>query len=133
MIEPWQEFVAAWEDCPAKEAFARLHAAVVALDGVCLSGKVRPGVSVSVRGGYPPELGRELFVLVDIIDDDPDARWLSVCGYADLLDDPEERGDVVPKGLLGADARCFDLDGTDAELVEYVVQRITAAGLKARK
>jgi hypothetical protein len=69
--------------------------------------------------------------MVDIIDDDPENRWLSVCFYDDLVSDPEERGDFVPKGLLGEDARCFDLDEADEDAVGYVAQRIREAGARA--
>ena len=45
--------------------------------------------------------------MVDIIDDDPADRWLSVCFYDELVDDPKGLGDEVPGGLLGEDAKCF--------------------------
>ncbi len=131
MDETLEAFLAAWEDCPAKAAFGRVRAALESLPGVVVSAKVRPGVSASLRGSHPAQCGRELFVLIDIIDDDPELRWLSVCFYADLVTDPEERGDLVPNGLMGEDARCFDLDGEDDEAVAYVEARVREAGRRA--
>ncbi|MBZ4684535.1 MAG: hypothetical protein JG774_280 [Desulfomicrobiaceae bacterium] len=130
-METLEQFLESWEDCAAKEAFGILREALAAVPGVVLSTKLRPGVSISLRGGHPRQEGRELFVMVDIIDDDPENRWLSVCFYDDLVSDPEERGDFVPQGLLGEDARCFDLDEADADAVGYVAQRIREAGARA--
>ncbi len=95
--------------------------------GAILDCKARPGVSYSLRAKHPAQKDRELFVLVDVIDDDPEARWLSICFYADLTSDPEERGDVVPGGLMGADARCFDQDEADDTAQTYLVDRLTEA------
>lgn len=130
-MEALDAFLAAWADCPAKAAFDAVRAALAAVPGVVLSAKVRPGVSASLRGSHPAQEGRELFVLIDIIDDDPEHRWLSVCFYDDLVTDPEERGDLVPRGLMGEDARCFDLDGEDDEAVAYVADRVREAGARA--
>ena len=56
-----------------------------------------------------------LFAIIDVIDDDPQARWLSVCFYGDMITDPEGRGEVIPGGLAGADeqscrANCISLN-----------------------
>jgi hypothetical protein len=63
----------------------------------------------------------------DVIDDDPDQRWLSICFYGERISDPEERGDFVPGGLLGQDALWFDYDGGDEELLGYITRRIAEA------
>lgn len=65
--------------------------------------------------------------MVDVIDDDPADRWLSVCFYKELVDDPEQLGDEVPGGLLGEDARCFDLSQPDEDMVRYIEQRLSEA------
>ena len=54
-------------------------------------------------------------------------RFLSVCFYADTITDPEERGDLIPGGLLSQDGYCFDLDDNDDEAVSYVEARILEA------
>ncbi len=122
-----QDFMTGWTDDPvgAKPLFESLHARLQSLGARCKY-KYRPGVSFSVRGSHP-DGKRELFVLVDVIDDDPEARWLSVCFFADLVDDPEERGDVVPAGLMGQDARCFDVDAVDSALTSYLQKRLNHA------
>lgn len=127
------EFLAGWEDCDAREAFMACRKALETVDGVVLGFKARPGITYSLRGTHPGQQGRELFVMIDIIDDDPENRWLSVCFYDDLVTDADELGDWVPQGLLGEDARCFDLDESDEAMVDYVCDRIVEAGGNAVK
>ncbi|MDL2328180.1 hypothetical protein LJC71_00305 [Desulfosarcina sp. OttesenSCG-928-A07] len=92
---------------------------------VTLDFKERPGVSYSLRARHINQKNRTLFVLVDVIDDDPDNRWLSVCFYEDMITDPESRGDLVPGGLLGEDGYCFDMD--DPGSASYIEARIRQA------
>lgn len=108
-------FLTSWseDENAVKPLFLSLYSLLQGLDGVKLEYKGRPGVSHSLRALYPERKDRPLFVLVDIIDDAPEARWLSICFYADLVTDPEELGDVVPGGLGGEDARCFDVDAPE--------------------
>ena len=63
--------------------------------------------------------------MVDVIEDDP--RWLSVCFYGDMISDPEEKGDFVPGGLLGQDARCFDINQYSEEELRYIKARMDEA------
>lgn len=128
-----EAFLGEWEDCDAKEAFLACRKALEGVDGVELGFKARPGITYSLRGSHPDQASRELFVMVDIIDDDPENRWLSVCFYDDLVTDPDEMGDWVPQGLLGEDARCFDLDESDETMIEYVCTRIGEAGANAAR
>jgi hypothetical protein len=65
--------------------------------------------------------------MIDIIDDDPKQRWLSVCFYGDTIEDPDDQGDLIPGGLLGSDGYCFNLTESDESLKEYVGQRIQEA------
>ncbi len=65
--------------------------------------------------------------MVDIVDDDPGKRWLSVCFYGDSVTDPEEAGNLIPGGLLGEDGYCFDLYANDPETVAYLKKRIDEA------
>lgn len=122
-------FLAAWEDGPSRTraAFLRLKEFLAALPGVCFAYRGRPGVSRSLRAARQGQAGRPLFAILDVIDDDPSARWLSVCMYADLAADPEGRGTPVPRGILGEDALCFDLEEWDGELLAYVEARLAEA------
>ncbi len=131
MSREYADFLQAWTEDPnrAKPLFVALHDCVLGL-GATPAYKYRPGVSFSLRAANP-QSSRELFTLVDVIDDDPEARWLSVCFFADLVSDPEERGDVVPGGLMQKDARCFDVDGADDDIREYLIARLREAFLLA--
>lgn len=126
-------FLASWGQCAAKDAFMTFRQTLEAIPGVRLSFKARPGITYSLRGTHPAQQQRELFTLIDVIDDDPEERWLSVCFYDDLVADPDEQGDWVPQGLLGEDARCFNVDEADEDMVAYVVQRIHEAGTAASR
>jgi hypothetical protein len=123
-------FLLSWTDDAVKELFITIRDCLASTPGVSLEYKGRPGVSHSLRARHEAQI-RPLFVLVDVIDDDPAQRWLSVCFYADLLSDPEERGDLVPGGLLGEDARCFDADS--AENKDYLLARIKEAAANAAR
>ena len=97
------------------------------MEGITLSFKGRPGVSYSVRAAHANQSSRDLFVLVDVIDDDPADRWLSVCFYADMITDADEIGDWVPGGLMGEDACCFNLEEDDENIRDYIKARLTEA------
>ncbi|MFV0423297.1 hypothetical protein [Oleidesulfovibrio sp.] len=121
-----------WEDYNgARKAFEMFKSHLESFDGVTFDFKARPGISYSLRAAHPNQQGRKLFTLVDIIDDDPAERWLSVCFYEDMINDPEELGDFVPGGLLGEDAHCLDLDEWDEERVEYIKARLSEAATAA--
>jgi len=93
----------------------------------------RPGVSYSLRAAHSAQKKRSLFVMVDIIDDDPENRWLSVCFYGEMITDPDEKGDLIPEGLLGEDGYCFDHEeGNDADIA-YIQARIDEAYSAAEK
>ncbi len=93
----------------------------------------RPGISYSLRAKHPSQEKRTLFVLVDVVDDDPDERWLSVCFYNDMIQDPDELGDFVPDGLMGEDALCLNLDEENEEMQAYIFKRIQEAASSASK
>lgn len=133
MTAELESFLNTWDDCPSKKAFALFRRTLEGIDGVVLDFKVRPGITYSLRGAHPHHMGRDLFVLIDVIDDDPAARWLSVCFYDDMVTDSAGHGDRVPQGLMGEDARCFNVDEGDEDLVNYVVLRILEAGALAAK
>ena len=123
-------FLGEWEDVDhgVKAAFIRLKERLSTTAGR-LSFKQRPGVSHSLRAylNESEENSSGLFALVDIIDDDPESRWLSVCFYEYTITDPEERGNMVPLGILGEDGYCFDVTEHDADLLAYLKNRIDEA------
>ena len=124
-------FLESWIEDPlhVKPAFLQLKSCVEGCDKAQLSFKMRPGVSYSLRGSLNGDDG--LFVMIDVVDDDPEARWLSVCFYDAQVTDPKDIGDWVPEGLNGKDARCFDIGEEDAVLVSYVAERIQEAAKNA--
>lgn len=128
-----REFLNHWQTDPlnARQAFMAYRDFLVNLSGVSLDFKARPGVSYSLRARHEAQQQRELFVLVDVVDDEPESRWLSVCFYADMITDPDELGDYVPEGLMGEDACCFNLDEDDATMREYIAARLAEAAKSA--
>ena len=121
-----------WADDPGKikPVFVKLQDGLSGKENATLSFKSRPGISYSLRaniGKTGNTGGGRLFVMVDIVDDDPKNRWLSVCFYGDMITDPDEEGDLVPEGLLGEDGYCFDLYEYDEAAISYLEQRIDEA------
>lgn len=130
-----EEFLIGWqEDAPAvKQCFARLVAVLMSLEGVSCTFTARPGISYSLRPKHHLQQDRDFFMVIDVIDDDPESRWLSICFYADLITDPEERGEVIPGGLAGGDGYCFDLFASDEELADYLEKRCREAYVRCRR
>lgn len=122
------EFIDSWQETPTgtRNVFMRMKNHLETKDSAKLAFKARPGVSYSLRAATPDQ-ARELFVMVDVIDDDPQNRWLSVCFYGEMITDPDEQGDLIPGGLLGEDGHCFDIEENDEALVGYVQARIDEA------
>ena len=135
MREEIREFIEGWKDSPQqiRDSFVRLKDHFDAKDSLLYTFKARPGVSYSLRAKHMLQQTRELFVIMDVIDDDPDSRWLSVCFYPDMITDPEERGNIIPLGLLGEDGYCFDYDEWDEEFLQYLEKRLDEAYEKASK
>lgn len=125
-IEQWQAGDNGMKDC-----FLALYHTVSHLAGTSLSFVGRPGVSYSLRPRHANQQDRELFAIIDVIDDEPEARWLSVCFYGDMICDPEERGEVIPGGLAGSDGYCFDLYEADDAAVSYLKARLEEAWSRA--
>lgn len=124
-------FLEAWENDSRtmKQTFLRVIDKLGTTEGTRLNFISRPGVSHSLRASLNnrPETRPSLFALVDIIDDDPDNRWLSICFYEEMITDPDELGNLVPNGILGEDGYCFDLYKDDPSFVSYVERRIEEA------
>lgn len=129
-----ETFLESWTADPngAKEAFIRFRDFLLTTPDVRFEFKARPGVSYSLRAANPKQ-SRPLFVLVDVVDDEPEARWLSVCFYADMINDPDELGDFVPSGLMGEDACCLNLEEDDAAMRDYILARLKEAAAAAAK
>ena len=133
VVKAVKEFEADWKADPlkVKPAFESWRQFLAGLTDVDLDFKARPGISYSLRARHAAQKARELFVLVDVVDDEPESRWLSVCFYADMVNDPEEKGDFVPQGLMGEDALCFNLDEDSPEMRDYIAARLAEAARNA--
>lgn len=124
-----QAFIDAWSDNGQgmKPVFTTLYRVLQEKPLATIEFHERPGITYSLRGMRNDRPDRPLFVMVDVIDDDPAQRWLSVCFYGDTIQDPDELGDLIPEGLLGDDGYCFDISEPDDGLVGYVTRRIEEA------
>ena len=114
------------DDNGIKAAFIEIIELLESLEGLVYSFKSRPGISHSLRASIDNR-EKKLLTLMDIIDDDPANRWISICFYAETINDPEEEGDLIPGGLVGEDGYCFDIFENDDTTVSYIKDRITEA------
>ncbi len=121
-VNSWQE-----KEPGVKACFTRLLGLIRNLDGVTCTFIARPGISYSLRPKHHRQQARDFFMVIDVIDDTPETRWLSVCFYDDLITDPDGRGEVIPGGLAGGDGSCFDLFADDEGLVDYLEKRCLEA------
>ena len=130
-----KKFIDDWEenDARTKQAFTELLAHLKSLEDITLDFNARPGVSYSLRPRHANQQERSLFAMVDVIDDDPKERWLSVCFYGEMITDPDEAGDLIPEGLMGEDGYCFDLYEYDLDDIAYLKERLTQAHENAAK
>ncbi|MCF8069665.1 MAG: hypothetical protein K9L30_13890 [Desulfobacterales bacterium] len=126
-------FIEEWKASPEKnkEAFIHFKDYLAGKEGVTLDFLPRPGVTYSLRAVHENQEDKELFVMVDVIEDEP--RWLSICFYGEMVEDPDEIGDYVPEGLLGEDAVCFDYEKQDEALMRYIEERLDEACRSASK
>ncbi len=124
-----EEFIEGWKESSleARAFFVKLKEATEKLSDVSFSFTARPGVSFSLRPQRGSQKTRGFFAIIDVIDDDPADRWLSVCFYADTITDPEQKGDMIPGGLAEGDGYCFDVYNFEDELFEYLMARIEEA------
>lgn len=132
-MEQIDKFLKQWQkdSLNCKPAFIEMKDYLSAVPSLALEFVERPGISYSLRAKNRQNSAREIVALVDIVDDEPDNRWLSVCFYADMVADPSELGDFVPKGLMGEDAMCFNLDEDDAGTRDYIFARLKDAAANA--
>lgn len=131
-----EQFLDDWEidEFGVRQLFIALRDHLAKKSGVGLSFKGRPGISYSLRASHASQTQRELFVLVDVIDDEPEERWLSICFYADSLTQEQlEQGDLVPGGLGGEDACCFDVSEGDEDIEDFLTSCLDTASTFACK
>ena len=121
-----EAFIREWggDENPMRNCFRDLYLSVSGLESVLLEFVARPGISFSLRPRHENQSDRSMYAMIDVIDDDPAERWLSVCFYGDMITDPEERGEVVPGGLAGDDGYCFDMYVPDDALTAYLKDRL---------
>lgn len=125
-------FIEQWSgDSGMRQCFVTLYDTVRTMSDVDLSLVARPGVSYSLRPKHLKQTERNLFSMIDVIDDNPEERWLSVCFYEDMISDPDGVGEVIPGGLAGADGYCFDMYEADEKLTDYIGKRLQEACAKA--
>ncbi len=133
MLEGLQKFLAEWTADPnnVKPLFLALLEHTERLPEIRVRYKERPGISHSVRlvNSALPEGG--FFALLDVINDDPANRWLSVCFYADMVNDYAQKGDHIPGGLGGADSICYSVQDP-AGFEDYLKNKITEAFVRSQ-
>ncbi len=129
VVEEIDTFLENWPGAyqPVRDCFRLLCRELSIMTEVTFSFSARPGVSYSLRPRLKKMIDREFFAIIDVIDEEPENRWLSVCFYQDLISDPEERGECIPGGLPGGDGYCFDVSGDDNELAGYLIARLHEA------
>ncbi|TKB24859.1 hypothetical protein FCL47_16600 [Desulfopila sp. IMCC35006] len=132
-VQEIESFLQSWQGDkqPMREWFRQFYQQVSQMEGVGLTFVARPGVSYSIRPVHVNQAVRDKFAIVDVIDDDPNERWLSVCFYEDMITDPDGRGEIIPGGLSGSDGYCFDMYNNDEELGHYLLARLQEAATAA--
>ena len=112
-----------------RAVFILLKQRLSSKENCTLSFNARPGISYSLRASIngPGGTGDRLFALIDVIDDDPANRWLSVCFYNGTVTDAQGIGNIIPQGIMGTDGYCFDLEEEDPAMVAYLNDRIDEA------
>ncbi len=125
------DFINKWQkdygNQPMLDWFKKMLNLLENMKDIDLEFMARPGVSYSLRPRLKQQSKRNLFAIVDVIDDEPENRWLSVCFYRDMISDPNELGQVIPGGLAGEDGYCFDMFADDADMGGYLVTRLEEA------
>jgi hypothetical protein len=134
-MEELKKFISQWQETKSKtrQAFTELLDHLNSMENITIDFKARPGITYSLRPKHNSQNDRALFAMIDVIDDDPKEKWLSVCFYGDMISDPEEAGDIIPEGLLGEDGHCFDIYEYESSEIEYLKNRLDDAYKSAQK
>ncbi len=92
-MESVEQFIEEWKETETqtRKAFIEIMEHLKSMENVTLEFNARPGVSYSLRPKHDNQTKRPLFAMADVIDDDLEARWLSVCFYGDMVTDPDEK------------------------------------------
>lgn len=127
-MQEMEDFIKSWSDTSGiKNIFLSLKDFMEAQKDTVFVFNARPGVTYSLRATLPTQKDRPLYAMMDVIDDDPQDRWLSVCFFGEMITDPDEMGDLIPDGLVGEDGYCFDITDTDQTMVNCVKARLKEA------
>lgn len=128
-MQTLDQFLDDWQASGQETAlfFRAICDVVKGFDEVTYDFSGRPGISYSVRPTHQNLKERKFFAIMDVIDDEPDDRWLSICFYSDFITDPDELGDLVPGGLAGGDGYCFDVYANDEKMFAYLKERLMEA------
>ena len=134
-MEELNNFILKWKETESKtkQAFTELLEHLQKTENITFDFNARPGITYSLRPKHNNQTKRSLFAMIDVIDDDPNEKWLSICFYGDMISDPDETGDLIPDGLLGDDGHCFDIYEYNAEEIEYLKNRLDEAHKSAQK
>ncbi len=134
-MEELNNFISGWEETESKtkQAFTEIVEYLQNTENITLDFNARPGITYSLRPKHNNQKNRALFAMIDVIDDDPEEKWLSICFYGDMISDPDEMGDIIPDGLLGDDGHCFDMYEYDTGEIEYLKNRLDDAYKSAQK
>lgn len=131
MSEQLATYLEQWpaDQAAIKQAFLELRQTAQDLAGVAESFVARPGISHSLRydlAPRPADRQRPVFLLLDVVEFEGQ-RFLSVCFYAEEIEDPRELGNAIPQGLFQETGYCFDVEEYDPELIEYLCARVVQA------
>ncbi len=132
MLEDLQKFLNEWTVDPnnVKPLLMSLLEHTERLPEIRVRYKNRPGISHSVRLVNSSLPGGGFFALIDVVNDDPENRWLSVCFYADMVNDYAKKGDYIPGALGGADSICYSVEDP-AGFEDYLKEKINEAFVRS--
>lgn len=108
-----------------KRLFSQLYKLLQGCPALTLHWDARPEVVYSLRAALKeaksPGISGDV-ALIDIIDDDPEERWLSIRLNAELIGCCHKEWEILPGGLSGHDALCIDVDENEEGLSDYLVE-----------
>ena len=123
-------FIENWEETSEKnkQFFLSLKEYLEKKEHVKLNFIARKQITYSLRAVHILKTNKP-FVMIDVIEDSP--RWLSICFYEKMIADHKEMGNLVPNGLLGENAICFDIEEYDDGVLNYLKELLNEAYQKA--
>lgn len=115
-----------------KELFTRLYGLLRQCPALTLSWNARPEVVYALRATLKEAKSADIsgdIARMDIIDDDPEERWLSIRLNAALAGRCRKDWEVLPGGLSGHDALCIDVDEQEEGISDDLLE-LFASSLK---